>query len=462
MVIFTFLVLNGLVISGLIFKFGILSIFLCLAVAVIAFFYNEPVKILLVLVFIFPFSGTELLSGKLIPIPGFKPLQLFALLSMAIALMNIHKSVEMPPLVILFFGTVIVVFAFSIAHAYFYLDQINAFIADPLTPGRFFLSKFCKPLIFILPALIMTKFIYRRMDLDKIAVAIDWSIMILSVYILFLYLRHGGVSLTSREIREFLWASLGTHTNNLANYYIMGFPFVLARFFQSKTPLSYLKIALAAVGLALLFSRSAYCLFILSIFLYTFISKRIKTVPLVAGLLVAAALFVVPETVIQRATKGFETQDSNEILAGRIEGLWRPLIEEYAENPKAVIFGRGRYAIVSTKAHQTGSTLQAQHPHNMYLEAVMDMGIIGLVVFLSLFGFLLSRSFAKLAALTDKHVKENLVAAITSLICFLASGLTDRTFFPDDINGYLWIIVAQAFILMRYADYGESIPNTSI
>ena len=164
MVIFTFLVLNGLVISGLIFKFGILSIFLCLAVAVIALFFNEPVKILLVLVFIFPFSGTELLSGKLIPIPGFKPLQLFALLSMAIALKNIHKSVDMPPLVILFFGTVIVVFAFSIAHAYFYLDQINAFIADPLTPGRFFLSKFCKPLIFILPALIMTKFIYRRME----------------------------------------------------------------------------------------------------------------------------------------------------------------------------------------------------------------------------------------------------------------------------------------------------------
>jgi hypothetical protein len=41
--------------------------------------------------------------------------------------------------------------------------------------------------------------------------------------------------------------------------------------------------------------------------------------------------------------------------------------------------------------------------------------------------------------------KEYLTAVITAVVCFLISGLTDRTFFPDEINGYLWVIVGLTF-----------------
>jgi hypothetical protein len=179
----------------------------------------------------------------------------------------------------------------------------------------------------------------------------------------------------------------------------------------------------------------------------------------VIGILFIAVIYFIPENVIQRATTGFDSGDKNIIFAGRIEGLWSPLLEEYSSNPKALIFGNGRYAIISTNAHKMGVAIQAEHPHNMYIEAILDVGFFGLFIFLCLFGFLLNKCIFYLKFFKHDYLYEYLVAAITSIICFLFSGITDRTFFPDEINGYLWIIVALAFILFRYAESGKILSN---
>ena len=452
----TLLALTSLVVAGLIFKLGPMAIAMCLAFTIIAFYCNSPKVILMMLVFLFPFSGTELIRDNLLPVPGFKPLQLFALFAVIVAFFNFKGSAQIPSSATVFFGIVIIVFAFSILHSYFHLNEINSFLRDPLSPWRYFLSKFCKPLIFLLPALILTKFIYKKNDFDSIAATIDWSLTGLSLFIIILFFHQGVLSGSTKEIRTFLWTSLGTHTNNIANYFILGFPFVLSRFFIGKGIINLIKIALISIGIALLFSRSAYCLFILSFFIYTFISKRMKLLPLVIGIVFVAVLYLIPENVIQRATTGFDSGDKNVIFAGRIDGLWSPLLEEYASKPKALFFGNGRYAIISTNAHKMGVAIQAEHPHNMYIEAILDVGIFGLSIFLCLFGILLRKCIIYLKYLEHDYLHEYLIAVITSLVCFLLSGITDRTFFPDEINGYLWIIVAFAFVLFRYAESGET------
>jgi hypothetical protein len=62
---------------------------------------------------------------------------------------------------------------------------------------------------------------------------------------------------------------------------------------------------------------------------------------------------------------------------------------------KKILFGNGRYAMVSTDAHKRRTVIQAMHPHNMYLEVFLDAGLVGLLIILSLFGYLLLKSHTR-------------------------------------------------------------------
>jgi hypothetical protein len=412
-------------------------------------FFNAPLGLLMIMLFIFPFSGTEAFRAALADIPGFKPLQLLSLALMAVALMNLRNAVRPPAAVVFFFMVIIVVFSITFLRSLPNLDNINQIQTERLSVMRYFLSEYFKHMIYFIPAIIIAHFVYTARDLERVASTINWSITLLSVVIITFYFINADMVQDPRDTRRLYSESFGLHTNSIVNYYILGFPFILAELFRKKSLIPVIKIALCAAAVAFLFSRSAYFLLVASFFIYLYLSKRARWLPVVV-LLILASILIIPESVKQRATKGFETGDRNELLAGRVDHIWLPLLEEAAgSDPKTILFGNGRYAMVSTDVHKKRSVIQAMHPHNMYLEAFLDAGLVGLLIMLSLFAYLVVKAYRHLKLAENTPYKEYLIATITAVLCFLISGMTDRTFFPDEINGYLWVIVGLALVLCR-------------
>ena len=411
-------------------------------------FFNAPLGLLMIMLFIFPFSGTEAFRAALADIPGFKPLQLLSLALMVVALMNLRNAVRPPAAAVFFFLVIIVVFSVTFLRSLPNLDDINQVQTERLSVPRYFLSEYFKHLIYFIPAIIIAHYVYTTRDLDRVARTINWSITLLSVVIIGFYFINADLVMDSRSTRRLYATSFGLHTNSIVNYYILGFPFILAELFKKRSVLVLAKIVLCTIAIALLFSRSAYFLLIASFFIYLYVSKRARWLPILA-MIMMASYFIIPDAVIERATKGFQSGDRNEFTAGRVDHIWMPLLKESTSDIKTILFGNGRYAMVSTDAHKRRAIIQAMHPHNMYLEVFLDAGLIGLLIILSLFGYLLLKAYAHLKPAENTPYKEYLTAAITAVVCFLISGLTDRTFFPDEINGYLWVIVGLTLVLCR-------------
>ena len=90
--------------------------------------------------------------------------------------------------------------------------------------------------------------------------------------------------------------------------------------------------------------------------------------------------FFITGSIVERAEKGLKSKDLNEIFAGRVNDIWLPLIYEYRDNPQKMIFGNGRYSILTSKAASNAIILDVEHPHNMYLELILDVGLIGFFI----------------------------------------------------------------------------------
>lgn len=109
--------------------------------------------------------------------------------------------------------------------------------------------------------------------------------------------------------------------------------------------------------------------------------------------LVALMIFFTVPGVQSRLGLGFAVQDPtgmtvsdmDEITAGRWNAIWPPTIEEIASAP---VFGQGRMAILRTSVYDRICALNdgvcPTHPHNAYLEVLLDAGAVGLVIVLGL------------------------------------------------------------------------------
>jgi hypothetical protein len=456
--IFTLLVMVGLVQAKLIMISAYIAVVLSFAALFFMLFINAPVGLLMILIFFFPFSGTEAFKAAMAGIPGFKPLQILSVAVFAVALLNASRAVPLPRQAKLFFASVFILFTVAFLRSMPNLSTINPILSESLSLPHYVFSHYFKPLIYFLPALIVTQYVYTGKDIDRVVATINWSITILAMVIIGFFLFDRNLILDPGSTRDFYADSFGMHTNSIVNYFIMGLPFVLTDLFRKRVPIGIVKISLCAIAVALLFSRSAYFLFVFSILIYLFVSKRAKWLPIfVATILILLA--VLPESITERATKGFHSMNRNEISAGRVDNIWLPLLKEIGDDPRAVLFGEGRYAMVVSDVHKKKIIIQAMHPHNMYLEMLLDSGLAGLLIVMGLFAYLLKSVYSSVARAETGRYREFQVATMTSLLCFLLSGVTDRTFFPDDINGYLWMTVAMAFVLMRHIEYKGAHPE---
>ncbi len=130
----------------------------------------------------------------------------------------------------------------------------------------------------------------------------------------------------------------------------------------------------------------------------------------------------------------------DEFTAGRTV-IWPRVIEESLRAP---LFGHGRLSFQRTglavewSGPESGDTVGVEHPHNAYLEMLLDGGVIGLLFALSLYGYLLSAAFS---LVRDRRSPVFLAVggiAVSLILAQLVGSFTGQSFYPHEATVGMW------------------------
>ncbi len=152
---------------------------------------------------------------------------------------------------------------------------------------------------------------------------------------------------------------------------------------------------------------------------------------LVAMPVVLLLVVALVPSVSSRVLSGVEedSYDWNEISAGRVTNLWPPVIEQISHSP---VFGHGRWGIKRTPCYDEITALEGhvpKHPHNSYLEILLDAGGVGLVICLS---WIVVLGHASLFLIKRHHPQLVIITGMISLIFVIAEvtvGVAGSSFF---------------------------------
>jgi O-antigen ligase len=134
------------------------------------------------------------------------------------------------------------------------------------------------------------------------------------------------------------------------------------------------------------------------------------------------------------------------ISAGRIDYLWLPLLPELARSP---IYGHGLGSIMWSEPMRTGggiTFLPVEHPHNAYLQAMLDMGIIGLILLCAYFWHVWKglRDLSRDAGLSPT-LRGFYAGSAAGLASLLLSYATDSSLTPGVEQSFLWFSVGMMY-----------------
>jgi O-antigen ligase len=246
--------------------------------------------------------------------------------------------------------------------------------------------------------------------------------------------------MASPDARDF-YAPIGMHANTLGRIHLSALALLLFVWADCRQPRMrlFLMLTLGVVAMALLltFSRAAIggaalvgVLFLVWKFNVRSLSLALLGLALIA-LLGGAAIWA-------RLTLGFN-EGANAVSADRINGLWLPLLPELWKSP---LWGNGLNSILWSFPMQNGVIDPVGHPHNAYLEAMLDMGIVGLGLTLAYFAHVWKgfRALSKDAALSPE-MRALFQGATACLCAFFLTCLVGGSLRPGAEAAYLWIAI---------------------
>jgi O-antigen ligase len=303
-----------------------------------------------------------------------------------------------------------------------------------------------KPLLQVLAALLVGAAIAGSNKPERFLVAIGVSIWAMCLLSLF------AVARTSLSLAELsapgsrtFFSGLGIHANDLGRMYAVAYGLLLFAWAESKT--RYFKLACVATmvvvvtALVLTFSRGAFVGFIVvnALFLLWRFNAKTTALALFVGILLFVAL---PGAVFDRMSMGFDT-DANAVSAGRIDGIWLPLMPEILTSPP---WGNGLSSTIWSRAMRQGLMIEAGHPHSAYLEAILDVGVIGLCLFVAYFVHVW-KGFRALGsnAFLSPEMRGFYQGAAAGLLAFFVTGFVGSSFAPRQEYIFLWLAIGMMY-----------------
>jgi O-antigen ligase len=212
-------------------------------------------------------------------------------------------------------------------------------------------------------------------------------------------------------------------------------------FYVTSIPFFFLNIALIAIG------RSGYVALILMT--VTFIFIRLETISIakkllvcMAGILIISGLLLNTQTSRDRIELAKQEYISGQISAehtsiGLRLSFWKNTIEML---PKYALLGTGTGGFEKAYANQVNeksgpASVVTGDPHNQYLKILVEHGIIGLAIFLSILILLLKQP------ITNPFR----AIGIASLLAIATTSLFNSHFSTFNEGQFIWIIAGAMF-----------------
>jgi O-antigen ligase len=444
----------GLVAVGALMGFGLVlgeieAFYVSLAViACIPVLYDFRIGAVL-LVLMLPIESSTLIPHSIFGITGLNPVN--AMLGATLVSYLLRGRLQQtgrlvpPPLLWLYVLPLVIGGALGAGHA----EDIAPALLEVLhffdAPG-YLRDIVVKPLQMVLIALLVGAAVARSQKPERFLVPLGismWAMCLLSLSAV------ARTSLSLAELsaptaRTFL-SGLGMHANDLGRMYAVAYALLLFAWSESRNRTFKLAcvatMGIVALALIFTFSRGAFLGFLIVNALFLLWRFNAKTAAI--ALLAAIALFLVlPPEVFQRASLGFD-EDANAVTAGRIDGIWLPLLPEIWRSP---IWGSGLGSVMWSEPMRAGLMLDVTHPHNAYLEALLDVGLVGLAALLAYFAHVW-KNFRNLGsnAYLSPEMRGFYQGAAASLLSFLVTGFAGSSLAPRPEYVYLWLAIGMMY-----------------
>ncbi len=248
--------------------------------------------------------------------------------------------------------------------------------------------------------------------LIKASVGCVASAVLQSVYALYLYFTGGGYS-SKAWLDDEMFDTIGgravgslENPNMLGEYLILIIPVALVMLIGRgegmRRSSAFVSLAVMGACLILTWSRGAWIGLILAVLVFLLMWHRRALWLIFAGILsLPFVTSVMPETILQRLTSIGNLSDSS--TSYRVH-IWHSSVQMIRDNFLSGIgIGEGAwqqiyplYALMGVEA--------APHSHNLYMQIWLELGVLGLVMFLAFIINLYRSGFTLFAQLSDSGV----------------------------------------------------------
>lgn len=255
-----------------------------------------------------------------------------------------------------------------------------------------------------------------------------------------------GAGLDKRFINNYAYkvnikiASTLSNPNNFAAYLLLCvFPVFMLFIYEKrkKNKVLYLLIfLLITVNIALTFSRNVLLGFGIGILVLIVIYSK-KLLAVFVPIVVAA--LCIPQIRIRLSEVGDTSLNESRIK------LWKTALLMFKDHPVLGV-GNGNYSSnydnYIKKFPQLYCGFHNYPAHNTYLKILSELGVVGIIVFLSMLLFLALRLYKFIKDCDNKYFKYLFTGFFASLIAFLFMNISDNFFFVPKTTTYFWIMVS--------------------
>jgi O-antigen ligase len=408
------------------------------------------------LIAIMPISQSYVFPHEMFGITGMNPLNLVMATTLSIMVMRIAGTgtlwhIAPKSLVWLYLAPLVFAGLIGAPHAKdipgVFQEQELIFFTNAVGYLR---DMLIKPAQFVVYALMIAVAVQRSQKPERFVTPVVFSVWIMACVVL-VFTALAGVSISdlAGEYSRSFFSALGMHANDLGRLYAVAYALLL--FVWDRTDhigvktVMFFAMGVVVLALLLTFSRGAFSGFILVNIIYL-ISRRSTKTLLLAVVLIPIGLYLTPGAVWDRVTFGFDG-GAEAVSNGRMEEIWKPVIPELFKSP---LWGNGLGAIMWSAPMQAGVLPQVSHPHNAYLEILLDVGIIGAILVIA-FWIVTWRDFRRLAH--DQRLAPELQGffegAAAGLLAFLMAGAAGSSLLPAPEQAFLWLAVGMMYGIRR-------------
>lgn len=325
-------------------------------------------------------------------------------------------------------------------------EYYQAFATD-----EFLKARFIKPMFFVVFAFLLANAVRDSAKPERFLLAFGVSAILPALTIVFTALSGGG----EVEQRGSYLEGLGLHPNSYGLQLALAVGPLL---FLAAGPMpllfrwaSGIALALVSVGLLLTGSRGAAMAYVVVTAVWLFRRRKLSDF-LIAAALSAVLVAAVPERVWDRLTLGLDNTQATSVnnmddplTKGRLAS-WALLAPDVLISP---IWGQGIGSVAWNKATSSGR-YHATLAHNMYLDILLDMGIVGFAMLMYLYYRYASefRALSKDTAISPVF-RVYFAGTLASYLGMLVMCITNGVYMPRAEQAFLWFALGILFAFWR-------------